>query len=83
MSQEPDAKKRSHAAREIVETIILTLLIFLVLRKLPYKNYIREMHMLIGLQQMDIIGVHLHSHLLPVGNHLLKYLIIRINKLLQ
>lgn len=38
MSQEPDAKKRSHVAREIVETIILTLLIFLVLR-FAVQNY--------------------------------------------
>jgi signal peptidase I len=38
LSQEPDAKKRSHVAREIVETIILTLLIFLVLR-FAVQNY--------------------------------------------
>ena len=38
MSQDHDAKKRSNAAREIVETIILTLLIFLVLR-FAVQNY--------------------------------------------
>ena len=38
MSQEHDVKKRPHVAREILETIILTLLIFLVLR-FAVQNY--------------------------------------------